>query len=81
MATEYWSILMRKHYLSILTCAASLCCFGAPSLAGNDGSPPPNILFIVADDLGFTDVGAYGGEISTPNLDGLAEGGQRYIFR
>ena len=37
----------------------------------------PNILFIVADDLGFTDLGAFGGEISTPNLDELAFAGVR----
>ena len=33
----------------------------------------PNILLVVADDLGFTDIGPYGGEIRTPNLDRLAE--------
>jgi arylsulfatase A-like enzyme len=32
----------------------------------------PNILLIVADDLGYTDIGAYGGEIKTPNIDELA---------
>ena len=37
----------------------------------------PNILFIVADDLGFTDLGAFGSEISTPTLDELALGGLR----
>ena len=37
----------------------------------------PNILLIVADDLGFTDIGAFGGEISTPTLDRLAHGGLR----
>lgn len=37
----------------------------------------PNILLIVADDLGFSDLGCYGGEIETPNLDALAEGGVR----
>ena len=35
----------------------------------------PNILLIVADDMGYSDVGAYGGEISTPNIDGLAQAG------
>jgi arylsulfatase A-like enzyme len=35
----------------------------------------PNILLIVADDLGFTDLGVYGGEIHTPNLDQLANEG------
>lgn len=32
----------------------------------------PNILFILADDMGFADAGCYGGEIATPNLDRLA---------
>lgn len=35
----------------------------------------PNIIIIVADDMGYTDLGAYGGEISTPNIDSLAEQG------
>ena len=38
---------------------------------------PPNILYIVADDLGFTDLGAFGSEIPTPNLDRLAYEGLR----
>ena len=37
----------------------------------------PNILYIVADDLGYTDIGAFGSEISTPNLDELAFAGVR----
>lgn len=37
----------------------------------------PNILLIMADDLGFSDLGSYGGEIDTPNLDELAEQGLR----
>lgn len=37
----------------------------------------PNILLIVADDLGYSDLGAYGGEIETPNLDRLAARGTR----
>ena len=39
--------------------------------------PQPNILLIVADDLGYTDLGAFGGEIKTPNLDALAAAGVR----
>ena len=38
----------------------------------------PNFLIILADDLGFSDLGCYGGEIETPNLDGLAAGGLRF---
>lgn len=37
----------------------------------------PNVLIIVADDLGFSDLGAFGGEIATPNLDMLAKAGLR----
>ena len=48
----------------------------APGSAA-DNAAPPNILLIVADDLGFTDIGAFGGEISTPNLDRLALEGLR----
>ncbi|RJE24276.1 Sulfatase [Aspergillus sclerotialis] len=38
----------------------------------------PNFLVIVADDLGFSDTGAYGGEIKTPNIDNLAKTGIRF---
>lgn len=40
--------------------------------------PRPNVLLIVADDLGFSDLGCYGSEIATPVLDGLARGGLRF---
>ena len=39
---------------------------------------PPNILIILADDMGFSDLGCYGSEISTPNIDGLAQQGVRF---
>ncbi len=39
---------------------------------------PPDIVLIVADDLGFSDLGSYGGEIRTPHLDGLADDGIRF---
>ena len=37
----------------------------------------PNVLIMMVDDLGFSDLGCYGGEIDTPNLDQLAAGGLR----
>ena len=38
----------------------------------------PNIVIIMADDMGFSDIGCYGSEIRTPTLDKLAENGLRF---
>ena len=38
----------------------------------------PNVVLIMADDMGYSDLGCYGGEIRTPNLDRLARNGIRY---
>ncbi len=54
-------------------------------LLGCSGSPEvrvrkdlPNILVLVADDLGYSDLGSFGGEIHTPNIDSLAMAGMRF---
>ena len=50
--------------------------FTLPLLAQSDGKP--NIILIMADDMGYSDIGCYGGEIETPNIDRLANHGIRY---
>ena len=52
----------------------------ALSLASSLGADPPrpNVLLIMADDLGFSDLGCYGAEIATPNLDAVAGSGLRF---
>ena len=45
--------------------------WGTPKIAARR----PNIIVIMADDMGFSDAGCYGGEIRTPNLDFLAHWG------
>ncbi|MDA1006136.1 MAG: arylsulfatase, partial [Verrucomicrobia bacterium] len=53
--------------LSLLACLATL-----------SAAPRPNIVLIMADDLGFADLGCYGSEIETPHLDALARDGLRF---
>jgi len=48
----------------------------APALTA--AAPRPNIILIMADDLGFSDIGPYGSEIATPALDSLARNGLRF---
>ena len=43
-----------------------------------DGAPRPNIVLIMTDDSGYSDLGCYGGEIDTPSLDRLAKQGLRF---
>lgn len=51
----------------------------AASLAPAAPAPPrPNVVVVLSDDMGFSDLGCYGGEISTPNLDALAANGLRF---
>ena len=59
----------------VLACAA--CMFWAGALQ-QAVAAPPNVVVILADDMGFSDLGCYGSEIDTPNLDRLAHGGLRF---
>lgn len=51
--------------------------FSAPT-CGEETAPRPNIVLIMADDLGFSDLGCYGGEIQTPHLDQMAREGMQF---
>ncbi len=72
---------MRKHIgekaFFGATLLAGTTCFGfAPA---EDETPDrPNIILILCDDMGYSDIGCFGGEISTPNIDYMAENGVRF---
>ena len=54
------------------------CCLAASVPAASPTASMPNIVVILVDDMGYSDIGCYGGEIHTPNLDKLAQGGVRF---
>src|SRR5262249_25520432 len=69
-------LLRTQSVVGFFIVLALLCFLISPSATSD--IPKPNILVILADDLGFSDIGCYGGEVETPNLDRLAAHGLRY---
>lgn len=65
--------VLRQSLLSLVL----LAWIAGPARA-ETGTPRPNIVIILADDLGWSDIGCYGSEIPTPNLDRLAREGMRF---
>ena len=71
---------MRQDTLAVAAVAVLLAGCGqdvAPTVEPEATESRLNILLIMADDMGYTDLGSFGGEIRTPNLDSLALGGVR----
>ena len=69
---------MKKVILSLLLLPGLLAAAPAPQTPPGVSLSKPNILFILADDMGYSDAGCYGSEIKTPNLDALAANGLRF---
>ena len=65
--------MQRRQFLQTVTGAAA-----ASALPAATSGARPNIIVILVDDMGFSDLGCYGGEIRTPNVDELARGGVRF---
>ena len=69
---------MKKCILRLLLSSLAIVVLSVGAGVSADTPQPPNFLVIIADDMGYSDAGCYGGEISTPNLDALAAGGLRF---
>lgn len=69
---------MKKSRVLFCTASGFVAISSQPCLADNPGKERPNIILIMVDDMGYSDIGCFGGEIQTPNIDKLAEKGVRY---
>jgi len=78
------NVFDRRDFLKSVGAGAAAIAFAGCSgtLAAGQGGrrklKRPNIVLIMSDDMGFSDIGCYGGEINTPNLDKLAANGLRF---
>jgi arylsulfatase A-like enzyme len=71
---------MKNLFAGILVLSA-MACFPISQSMAADQQPPfsrPNVVIILVDDMGFSDIGCYGSEIPTPNLDKLAAEGLKF---
>jgi arylsulfatase len=68
----------RFRRLAVLCATAAICSFTLSSKPGLAQDRRPNIVLIVADDAGIADIGSFGSEINTPNIDALASVGVRF---
>lgn len=66
-----------EHFRGV---AAEVTSKSSPAWDAPDAAPPgaPNVILMIMDDMGFSDIGPFGSEIRTPNLDALAEAGYRF---
>jgi len=69
---------LERSFSAIVMLAAFISGLVATDAAAEQPANRPNIILIMCDDMGFSDIGCYGSEIATPNIDRLAAGGLRF---
>jgi len=71
----------KRHIAAVTLLVGAACLVGCKSSAPRENAKQtghPNIVLIMVDDMGFSDLGCYGGEIDTPRIDALARNGVRF---
>ena len=75
------SAMVMQTLFRFSVCLLAVVMFSTQRVAGVDAAPPPNIVFIMADDLGWADVAFHGGNAPTPSLDRLVKNGTELTQR
>jgi arylsulfatase A-like enzyme len=70
--------LTNLRFSPALACAAALILYTCAYAAPASTTDRPNVVVILIDDMGFADLGCYGGEVPTPNIDKMADEGVRF---
>lgn len=73
-----WPVSSRRPFAALLALLGLVGLFSVDAPAQAAAAQRPNIVFVLIDDAGFSDFGAYGSEIATPNIDSLAKEGLRF---
>ena len=73
-----WQVQAMRFIVTCFGLLLLFLCGPATVQGGTRAKPKPNVVVILADDLGYSDLGCYGSEIATPNLDQLAQNGLQY---
>ncbi|MBC8372407.1 MAG: sulfatase-like hydrolase/transferase, partial [Planctomycetes bacterium] len=68
----------RRNFLKTAAAGAAAVACGRSGRAASKSKRPPNVILIMVDDMGFSDLGCYGSAIETPNIDKLAAGGLKF---
>jgi len=70
--------ITRRRFLKTIGVGVGTLAVAHPMVSNAQTTKSPNIVLIMADDMGYSDISCYGGEIQTPNLDKLASNGIRF---
>ena len=70
--------MIKKFSVNLMAAITAMILATLGASASAAPAPRPNIIVIMSDDMGYSDIGCYGSEIETPNLDKLAANGLRY---
>jgi hypothetical protein len=69
---------LKRFFTSVMSILAGGALLSPMCGQSAEGATKPNVIVVLVDDMGYSDLGAFGGEVNTPNIDALAKNGLRF---